>query len=120
MYELISEQDGHALGIHFRGDVSPNDLDALSAFLDERLSATDQLSLLFEFDGLSRAVVPDVVEHLTLRKSGPGTLDRVAVVGDEMWVRWCDELQKHLPQTEVQFYGGSTLAQAWAWVRKKV
>jgi hypothetical protein len=120
MYEIISEQDGQAVGITARGTVTPDEQAQIAAFVQARLDEHDAVHVLIDADGIRREDAEAMATGFPGHVAGRHKIGRLAVVGEEFWERWQGYVQAYLPQADVQFFRPLHLAEAWSWVRGKV
>lgn len=120
MYEIIREDEGRAVGIRARGQLTGDDLDELSAYLDRQIEEHGTISMLFEMDDFEGWEADAFFKDLKFDITHNADVERVAMVGDEAWEQWMARLMEIFAHAEVQFYNRTHLAEAWAWVRGKV
>jgi hypothetical protein len=120
MYEIVSEHDGKVVGITVRDRLTKENLEAVVAFLEDRVQQHGSISLLFEMEGLLGRDAPQVLRELEMDFPSHRNVERVAIVGDETWEKWMDRLEGFFVGAEVEFYTVAHLAEAWSWVTGKV
>lgn len=117
MFQIMEESSGKVIGVKIMGKLTHEDYQEFIPFLEESIEQAGPLRLLCEteeFTGMEPQAVWDDM------KFGLGHLrdfERMAVVGDKPWLKWCIALGDRLVKTEVKYFEPAQRAQAWAWLK---
>lgn len=120
MYEIIREDAGRAIGIRASGTLTGDDLQTLSAYLDDAIREHGSIRILFEMDDFHGWTPEGAVRDLHFDLTHNDKVECVAMVGEAAWEETLTALMKPFAHAEVQYFDTTHLTEAWSWVRGKV
>lgn len=115
MIEIL-RNEGNFVACRLSGTLSDADYQQLVAVI-ESAAGKGKLHLLLELLNLNGWDEQTRWADLRLDLKIAGQLERLALVGDKKWEAWLAKLGQPLTRAEIQFFGPSESADAWAWVQ---
>lgn len=118
MYEKLDGSGGRVLGYEIRDRISEAELREILREMEEVIHEEGAVSVLVHvptFPSFDPAALDDDLGFWLQHRQD---LERYAVVGDSRLVEWATELGDRLVDTEVRYFEGDDLDDAWAWVRR--
>lgn len=117
MHDLLDFPDPNVFGIELHGPLSEEDLDTLQATLTDHLKEHTTTRVLFVMDDVSDWEPDERWEELAFDIRHLDALDKVAVVGDDLWDPWLDKVELLFPMSSIQTYDAADREEALDWLR---
>jgi hypothetical protein len=117
MHELLDLPDTNIVGFHLSDTLDENDYDGLVSGLRGQLEANTTTRLVLEIDDVDGWAPEDEWENLTLDVRYVQDLDKVAVIGDDVWEPLMDQIEVLFPMSQIQAYDSDDREEALEWIR---
>lgn len=117
MLEILDLPDLNIVGLHLSDTLTDEDLDTLLAELQQKLEAHTTARVFFEIDDVEDWEPEEQWEEAGLDIRHVQDVDKVAIVGDEVWEPLVDKIELLFPMSLVQTYEGDDREEALEWIR---
>lgn len=117
MHEILDMPDSNLIGIELSDTLTEDDYEALVPYLENELERHTTTRLLFELDGVDAWEPEDQWESLAFDIRHVRDLDRVAIVGDDLWETWVDKTEFLFPTGQVRTFASDEREDALKWLR---
>lgn len=117
MLEFLDLPDLNIVGIHLSDTLTQEDLDELEAELQNKLENHTTARVFFEIDDVEGWEPEDAWEEMALDIRLVQDVDKVAVVGEEVWDPLMDKIDLLFPMSLIQTYEDDDREEALEWIR---
>jgi len=117
MHELLDFPDPNLIGIEFTDTLTEEDHDILDATLADHLRKHTTTRVLFVMNDVDDWEPEEHWEDLAFDIRHLSDLDKVAVVGDDLWETWLDKVEVLFPMSVIHTYDAEDREEAIEWLR---
>jgi hypothetical protein len=117
MHELLDLPDTNIVGFRLGDTLTEEDYDDFVSELRHELEAHTTTRLVLEIDGVDGWEPEDQWEALALDVRHVQDLDKVAVIGDDVWEPLLDKIELLFPMSQIQTYEDADREEALGWIR---
>ena len=117
MHELLDLPDTNIVGFQLSDTLTEEDHDLFGSALQSELETHTTTRLFLEIDGVDDWEPEDKWEELALDIRYVQDLDKVAVVGDDIWEPLMDKIELLFPMSQIQAYDDEDREEALEWIR---
>lgn len=117
MLEFLDLPDLNIVGIQVSDTLTEDDFEALVSKLRHKLEAHTTARVLFEVDDVDGWEPEERWEELDLDIRHVQDVDKVAVVGDDVWDPLMDKINVLFPMSLVETYEDKDREEALEWIR---
>mgnify|MGYP006284113359 CR=1 FL=1 len=117
MHELLDFPDPNFFGIELSGTLTDEDYDALASTLTDHLEQHTTTRALFVMEDVDDWESEERWEDLAFDIRHLRDLDKVAVVGDDLWETWLEKVEELFPMSTIQTYELEDREEALDWLR---
>ena len=117
MHELLDLPDTNIVGFRLGDTLTEDDYDDFVSELRHELEAHTTTRLVLEIDGVDGWEPEDQWEALALDVRHVQDLDKVAVIGDDVWEPLLDKIELLFPMSQIQTYEDADREEALGWIR---
>jgi len=117
MHELLDLPDSNLFAIKFSDTLTEEDLDVLDSTLRSHLEKHTTTRALFVMDNVDEWTPEERWETLTFDIRHLRDLDKVAIVGDDLWDTWLEKAEILFPMSQLQTYSAEDREDALGWLR---
>jgi hypothetical protein len=117
MHELLDFPDPNFFGVEFHDSLTEDDYDVLASTLKNHLEEHTTTRVLFVMEDVDDWTPEERWEDLAFDIRLVRDLDKVAVVGDDLWETWLDKVELLFPMSTVQTYAADDRSDAVEWIR---
>ncbi|MFB6099176.1 MAG: STAS/SEC14 domain-containing protein [Salinibacter sp.] len=117
MHELLDFPDPNFFGVEFRDTLTEEDYDVLDSALADHLRKHTTTRVLFVMDDVDEWEPDEQWEELAFDIRHLSDLDKVAIVGDDLWETWIDKVEELFPTSLIQTYDAEDEEEALDWLR---
>lgn len=117
MYQTLDLPDTNIHGIEFSDALTNDDYDAFVSTLKQSLEQQTTTRLLFVMDEVDEWEPEEKWEDLAFDVRYVNDLDKVAIVGSDLWDRWLEKVEFLFPASQIQTYDEDDYEEAVEWVR---
>lgn len=117
MYESLDLPDTNILGFHLSDTLTEDDHDALASELRNTLEEHTTARVVFEIDDVDGWEPEEKWDDLALDIRHVQDLDKVAVIGDDVWEPLMDKIELLFPTSQIQTYDADDREEALEWIR---
>ena len=117
MHELLDLPDTNIVGFQLSDTLTEEDYDLFVSDLRSELEAHTTTRLFLDIDGIDGWEPEDKWEDLALDIRYVQDLDKVAVVGDDLWEPLMDKIELLFPMSQIQVYDDEDREEALDWIR---
>ena len=117
MHELLDFPDPNLFGIAFRDTLTEEDHDVFASTLADHLKEHTTTRVVITMDDVDDWQPEEAWEELAFDIRHLNDLDKVAVVGDDLWDPWLDKVEELFPMSVIQTYDVEDEEEALEWLR---
>jgi hypothetical protein len=117
MHELLDLPDNNIVGFRLSETLTEEDYDLFVSDLRSELEAHTTTRLVLEIDAVDGWEPEEQWEELALDVRYVQDLDKVAVVGDDVWEPLMDKIELLFPMSQIQVYDAADREEALSWIR---
>lgn len=117
MHETLDLPDSNILGFEFRDTLTEDDRIAFASTVREHLERHTTTRILFVMNDVDDWSPEERWEDLAFDIRHVQALDKVAVVGNDLWETWLEKVETLFPMSVVQTYTTEDYDEAAEWVR---
>lgn len=117
MHEILDLPDTNIVGFEFSDTLTEDDHDALVDRLRDTMEAHTTTRAFFVMDDVDDWEPDEVWEDLAFDLRHLRTLDKVAVVGDDLWDTWTEKVHVLFPESQIETFEADDREEALDWVR---
>ena len=117
MHERLDFPDPNLFGIEFHDSLTKDDHDVLASALKSHLEAHTTTRVLFVMNDVDDWAPEEHWEDLAFDIRLVRDLDKVAVVGDDLWETWLEKVELLFPMSMIQTYAADDHEEALEWIR---
>lgn len=117
MHETLDLPDTNMYGIEFSDSLTEDDYNGLVSTLKHALERHTTTRLLFLMNDVSSWEPEELWEDLAFDIRHVEGLDKVAVVGDDLWETWLDKVELIFPVSRFETFGADEYDEAVEWMR---
>jgi hypothetical protein len=117
MHELLDLPDTNIVGFQLSDTLTEEDYDLFVSNLRNELEAHTTTRLFLDIDGIDGWEPEDKWEELALDIRYVQDLDKVAVVGTDIWEPLMDKIELLFPMSQIQVYDDEDREEALDWIR---
>lgn len=117
MHEFLDFPDPNLFGVELTDTLTEEDYEVLSSTLEDHLRQHTTTRALFAIDDVDDWEPEEDWEDLAFDIRHLRDLDKVAVVGDDVWEPLLDKVEELFPLSTVQTYAAEDREEALEWIR---
>lgn len=117
MHELLDFPDPNLLAVELRDTLTEEDYEVLGSTLADHLKKHTTTRVLFVMDDVDDWEPEERWKDLAFDIRHLSDLDKVAVVGDDLWETWLDKVELLFPTSVIQTYDAEDQEEAIDWLR---
>lgn len=117
MHEILDLPDSNIYGFEFSDSLTEEDYEAFVSTLQGSLKQHMTTRVLFVMKDVDDWEPQEQWEDLTFDIRHLQDLDKVAVVGDDVWETWLDKVEVLFPMSEIRVYDAEDYEEAESWIR---
>lgn len=117
MYESLDLPDTNILGFHLSDTLTEDDHDELASELRNTLEEHTTARVVFEIDDVEGWEPEETWDDLALDIRHVQDLDKVAVIGDDVWEPLMEKIELLFPTSQIQTYDADDREEALEWIR---
>jgi hypothetical protein len=117
MHDLLDLPDSNVFGVELSDTLTEEDYDVLDSTLRSHLAKHTTTRALFVMDDVEAWTPTDRWEELAFDIRHLRDLDKVAIVGDDLWETWLDKAEFLFPMSTIQTYSAEEREAALGWLR---
>lgn len=117
MHELLDLPDTNIVGFQLSDTLTEEDHDLFVSELRNELETHTTTRLFLEIDGVDDWDPEEQWEELALDIRYVQDLDKVAVVGNDIWEPLMDKIELLFPMSQIQVYDDEDREEALDWIR---
>jgi hypothetical protein len=117
MHELLNFPDPNVYGIELSDTLTEEDHEVLTSTLRDSLEQHTTTRALFVMNDVDDWEPEERWEDLAFDIRHLRDLDKVAVVGDDLWETWLEKAELLFPMSTVQTYAAEDREEAIEWLR---
>lgn len=117
MHETLDLPDTNIFGVEFSDTLTEDDYDAFVSTMQEALEQHTTTRTLLVMNDVDDWDPEERWEDLAFDIRHLSDLDKVAIVGDDLWDTWLDRVEVLFPMSEIRTYAGEDREEALEWVR---
>lgn len=117
MHELLDLPDTNIVGFRLADTLTEDDHDGFASELRHELEAHTTTRLVLEIDAVDGWEPEDQWDDLALDVRLVQNLDKVAVIGDDVWEPLMDKIELLFPISQIQTYEEEGREEALDWIR---
>ena len=116
MYKILDQSSGNVVGIKVGGRLSGEDFRTLAAHIEGVIAASPgKVRLLSDLSDFQWMDMTAFWDDLAFSLKHMHDFDRVAVIGDQMWLDWWTKTVS--PIVAARHFPATAIDKAWAWLR---
>jgi len=117
MFTQLSGSSGNVLGFKIGEDTTDEEVRDMDTIMSATIAASGKIRLLVEVAGF-RHMEPDfLLEKLKFATDHAGEIERMAVLGNRVWIKSWVMVGALSTHTEVVYFDRTDVEAAWQWVR---
>jgi hypothetical protein len=117
MHDTLESPDQNICGIKLSNTLTEDDLDGLASHVREPLEKYTTVRFLFQVDGVDGWEPEEGWEDLAFDLRHVQNVDKVAVLGDDVWDPLAEKIRFLFPESSVESFDEDDEEEAWNWVR---
>ena len=117
MHELLDLPDTNIVGFQLSDTLTEEDYEGFASELRSELEAHTTTRLVLEIDGVEEWEPEEKWEEFAIDIRLVQDLDKVAVIGDDIWDTLLDKVELLFPMSQIQTYDSEDREEALEWVR---
>ena len=117
MHELLDFPDPNLFGVELSGTLTKEDHDVLASELRNHLEQHTTTRALFVMDDVNDWEPDERWKDLAFDIRHLRDLDKVAIVGDDLWETWLEKVELLFPMSTIQTYAAEDREEAVEWLR---
>ena len=117
MHELLDLPDTNIVGFRLGDTLTEDDYDGFVSELRNELEAHTTTRLVLDIDDVDGWEPEERWEEMALDIRHVQDLDKVAIVGDDIWDPLMDKVELLFPMSQIQSYDSEDREEALAWIR---
>lgn len=117
MHDFLEFPDPNLFGIELQDALTEDDYDALTSSLKSHLEEHTTTRVFFVMNDVDDWAPEKHWDELSFDIRLVRDLDKVAVVGDDLWEPWLEKVELLFPMSTVQTYAAEGREEALAWLR---
>jgi hypothetical protein len=117
MHEILDLPDSNIIGFHLSDTLTEEDYDGFVSELQSELEAHTTTRVFLDIEDVDGWEPEDQWEELALDIRHVQDLDKVAIVGDDVWEPLLDKIEFLFPMSQIQEYDDEDREEALSWIR---
>ena len=117
MHELLDLPDTNIVGFRLGDTLTEDDYDDFVSELRNELEAHTTTRLVLDIDDVDGWEPEEQWEEMALDIRHVQDLDKVAVIGDDVWEPLMDKIELLFPMSQIQTYEDADREEALGWIR---
>ena len=117
MHELLDLPDTNIVGFRLGDTLTEDDYEDFVSELRHELEAHTTTRLVLDIDDVDGWEPEEQWEEMALDIRHVQDLDKVAVVGDDLWEPLMDKIELLFPMSQIQVYDDADREEALSWIR---
>lgn len=117
MLELLDLPDTNIVGFRLEDTLTEDDYEVLDSDLGHELEAHTTTRVFFDIEDVDGWEPEDKWESLAFDIRHVQEVDKVAIVGDDIWERLVDKIELLFPVSQIQSYDSEDREEALGWIR---
>lgn len=117
MHEILDIPDSNIVGIELSGTLTEDDYEAIVPHLEHTMEAHTTSRAFFFLDDVEGWEPEEKWEDLAFDIRHVRTVDKVTVVGDDLWEPWTDKVELLFPSSQIRTFEADAREDAWDWLR---
>jgi hypothetical protein len=117
MHETLDLPDTNVFGVEFSDTLTEDDYDAFVSTIRGALKEHTTARTLLVMDDVNDWTPEERWEELSFDVRHLSDLDKVAIVGDDLWDTWLEKAEVLFPMSEIRTYAEADREEALEWIR---
>jgi hypothetical protein len=117
MHTRLEFPDTNLFAVAFTGSLTEDDYEVLDSALRSHLAQHTTSRALFVMKDVDAWTPSDKWEPLSFDIRHLRDLDKVAIVGDNLWAPWLDKVEILFPMSDLRTYAANDKEEAVEWLR---
>ncbi len=117
MHETFDLPDSNLVGITLSDTLTEEDYEAFTSVLEDQFAAHITTRILLVVEDVDDWAPEERWEDLAFDVRYLSDVDKVAVVGDDLWDRWLEKTEALFPMSTIQTYDAADQEEALNWIR---
>jgi hypothetical protein len=117
MHEILDVPDTNIVGIELSGTLTEDDYDAIVPHLEHTMEAHTTSRAFFFLDDVEGWEPEEQWADWAFDIRHVRTVDKVTVVGDDLWEPWMDKIELLFPSSQIRTFDADAREDAWDWLR---
>jgi len=117
MHTILDSPDQNIYGIELSDTLTEDDLEGLLDHIEEPLEKYTTVRFLFKVDDVDGWDPEERWEDLAFDLRHVRDVDKIAILGDDMWEPLVDKIHFMFPESHVESFEDDDEDDAWSWVR---
>ena len=117
MHEIIDLPDANLAGVTLSDTLTEEDYEAFTSLLEDHFESNITTRVLIVMDDVDDWSPDERWEDLAFDVRHLSDVDKVAIVGDDLWERWLDKTEVLFPMSTIQTYEAADEEEALSWIR---
>lgn len=117
MHEFLDLPDSNLVGIKLSDTLTEDDYEAFTSALEDHFESHITTRVLIVVEDVDDWSPEERWEDLAFDVRHLSDVDKVAVVGDDVWETWLDKVEVLFPMSAIQTYDADDQEEATDWIR---
>ncbi|MEF8817666.1 MAG: STAS/SEC14 domain-containing protein [Salinibacter sp.] len=117
MHEIIDLPDANLAGITLSDTLTEEDYEAFTSVLEDHFESNITTRVMIVMEDVDDWTPEERWEDLAFDIRHLSDVDKVAIVGDDLWERWLDKAEVLFPMSTIQTYEAADQEEAFDWIR---
>lgn len=117
MHDFLDLPDPNLVGIKLSDTLTEDDYEAFTSALEDNFASHITTRVLIVMEDVNDWSPEDRWEDLAFDIRHLNDVDKVALVGDDLWEPWLDKVEVLFPMSTIQTYDAEKQEEALDWVR---
>ena len=117
MHDFLDLPDPNIVGIELSDTLTEEDYEAFTSVLEDHFGSHITTRVLIVMEDVDDWSPEGRWEDLTFDVRHLRDLDKVAIVGDDLWETWLDKAEVLFPMSTIQTYDAADQEEALDWIR---
>ena len=117
MHDFLDLPDPNIVGVKLSDTLTKDDYEAFASVLEDQFAAHITTRVLLVMEDVDDWAPAEQWEDLAFDVRHLNDVDKVAVVGDDLWERWLEKVEALFPMSTIQTYDAADQEEALDWIR---
>ncbi len=117
MHDFLDLPDPNLVGIKLSDTLTEDDYEAFVSVLEDQFEASITTRVLIVMEDVDDWTPEEQWEELAFDIRHLNDVDKVAIVGDDLWETWLEKVEILFPMSTIQTYDAADQEEALDWIR---